>query len=107
VIDFHGLLDVVLRANKIEHLEYWYSGECLREFAHWNTVNYRESFNLHGSSGILFNHESRLRRLEVVAREVPDAVARIRLGKQKKLSLGNIDAERDWGLRETMWVATA
>jgi GDPmannose 4,6-dehydratase len=66
-------------------------------FAHWSTVNYRESFNLHASSGILFNHESPLRGIEFVTRKVADAVARIHFGRQKKLYLGNIDAQRDWG----------
>ena len=66
-------------------------------YAHWMTVNYRESFGLHASSGILFNHESPLRGLEFVTRKVTDAVARIKLGQQKELRLGNIDAKRDWG----------
>jgi len=66
-------------------------------YGHWMTVNYRESFGLHASSGILFNHESPLRGIEFVTRKVTDAVARIKLGKQKKLVLGNIDAKRDWG----------
>jgi len=66
-------------------------------FAHWATVNYRESFGLHASSGILFNHESPLRGLEFVTRKVTDAAARIKLGKASELRLGNIDAKRDWG----------
>ncbi|MGU3667417.1 GDP-mannose 4,6-dehydratase [Methylobacterium sp. A49B] len=66
-------------------------------YAHWMTINYRESFNLHASNGILFNHESPLRGVEFVTRKVTDAVARIKLGKQKELRLGNIDAKRDWG----------
>jgi GDPmannose 4,6-dehydratase len=66
-------------------------------FAHWSTVNYRESFGIHASSGILFNHESPLRGLEFVTRKVTDAVARIKLGKARELRLGNIDAKRDWG----------
>jgi len=74
---------------------------------HWMTVNYRESFGLHASSGILFNHESPLRGLEFVTRKVSDAVARIKLGRQKELRLGNIDAKRDWGFAgdyvEAMW----
>ncbi len=77
-------------------------------FAHWSTVNYRESFGLHASSGILFNHESPLRGLEFVTRKVTDAVARIKLGRQKELRLGNIDAKRDWGFAgdyvEAMWL---
>ncbi|QQP90257.1 GDP-mannose 4,6-dehydratase [Skermanella sp. TT6] len=66
-------------------------------YAHWMTVNYRESFNLHASSGILFNHESPLRGIEFVTRKVTDGVARIKLGLEKELRLGNIDAKRDWG----------
>ena len=66
-------------------------------YGHWITVNYRESFAIHASSGILFNHESPLRGLEFVTRKVTDAVARIKLGKQGELRLGNIDAKRDWG----------
>lgn len=66
-------------------------------FAHWTTVNYRESFDIFGSSGILFNHESPLRGKEFVTRKITDAVARIALGKLDWLELGNIDAERDWG----------
>lgn len=78
--------------------------------AHWATVNYRESFGLHASSGILFNHESPLRGIEFVTRKVTDAVARIKLGKQKELRIGNIDAKRDWGFAgdyvEAMWLMT-
>ncbi len=66
-------------------------------YAHWMTVNYRESFNMHASSGILFNHESPLRGIEFVTRKITDAVARIKLGKQKTLRLGNLEARRDWG----------
>lgn len=66
-------------------------------YAHWMTVNYRESFGLHASSGILFNHESPLRGIEFVTRKITDGVARIKLGKQKTLALGNLDAKRDWG----------
>ncbi|MBB3174736.1 GDPmannose 4,6-dehydratase [Endobacter medicaginis] len=66
-------------------------------YAHWMTVNYRESFGLHASSGILFNHESPLRGIEFVTRKVTDGVARISLGLAKELSLGNLDATRDWG----------
>ena len=66
-------------------------------FAHWATINYRESFNIFGCCGILFNHESPLRGIEFVTRKVTDAAARIKLGKQKDLHLGNIDAKRDWG----------
>ena len=66
-------------------------------YGHWITVNYRESFGLHASSGILFNHESPLRGIEFVTRKASDGVARIKLGKAKELRLGNIDAKRDWG----------
>src|SRR6516164_414407 len=66
-------------------------------FAHWMTVNYRESFGLHASSGILFNHESPLRGIEFVTRKITDGVARIKLGLQHQLALGNLDAKRDWG----------
>ena len=66
-------------------------------YGHWITVNYRESFGLHASSGILFNHESPLRGLEFVTRKVTNGVARIKLGLDKELRLGNIEAKRDWG----------
>lgn len=66
-------------------------------YAHWMTVNYRESFGLHASSGILFNHESPLRGIEFVTRKVTDGVARIKLGLARTLELGNLDAKRDWG----------
>ena len=66
-------------------------------FAHWMTVNYRESFGLHASCGILFNHESPLRGIEFVTRRITDGVARIKLGLAKELSLGNLEAKRDWG----------
>jgi GDPmannose 4,6-dehydratase len=66
-------------------------------YGHWITVNYRESFGLHASSGILFNHESPLRGIEFVTRKVTSTVARIKLGLSSELRLGNIDAKRDWG----------
>ncbi|MBU6497745.1 MAG: GDP-mannose 4,6-dehydratase [Rhodospirillales bacterium] len=66
-------------------------------YAHWMTVNYRESFGMHASSGILFNHESPLRGIEFVTRKVTDGVARIKLGLARELQLGNLDATRDWG----------
>ena len=76
-------------------------------YGHWITVNYRESFGIHASSGILFNHESPLRGIEFVTRKVTDGVARIKLGKQTELRLGNIDAKRDWGFAgdyvDAMW----
>jgi len=66
-------------------------------YAHWMTVNYRESFGMHASSGILFNHESPLRGIEFVTRKITDGVARIKLGLAKELPLGNLEAKRDWG----------
>ena len=66
-------------------------------YAHWMTINYRESYDIFGTSGILFNHESPLRGLEFVTRKITDAVARIHLGKQGCIELGNLDAKRDWG----------
>lgn len=77
-------------------------------YAHWMTVNYRESFGLHASCGILFNHESPLRGIEFVTRKVTDAVAAIKLGQADKVELGNLDAKRDWGHAkdyvEAMWM---
>lgn len=77
-------------------------------YGHWITVNYRESFGIHASSGILFNHESPLRGIEFVTRKVTDSVARIKLGLASELRLGNIDAKRDWGHSrdyvEAMWL---
>ena len=66
-------------------------------FAHWATVNYRESYNLFACSGILFNHESPLRGFEFVTRKISDGVARIKQGIEEKLTLGNLSAKRDWG----------
>jgi GDPmannose 4,6-dehydratase len=78
-----------------------------KAFAHWLTVNYRESHGMHASSGILFNHESPLRGLEFVTRKISLAVANIKHGKQQKLRLGNLEAKRDWGYAgdyvEAMW----
>jgi GDPmannose 4,6-dehydratase len=77
-------------------------------YGHWITVNYRESYNLHATSGILFNHESPRRGLEFVTRKVTDAVARIKLGLADSLPLGNLDARRDWGFAgdyvKAMWL---
>jgi GDPmannose 4,6-dehydratase len=76
-------------------------------YAHWITVNYRESYDIFGSSGILFNHESPLRGREFVTRKITDSVAKIALGKLDCLELGNLDAKRDWGFAkeyvEGMW----
>ena len=66
-------------------------------YAHWATVNYRESFNMFACSGILFNHESPLRGMEFVTKKITRAVAAIKNGKQDKVILGNLDAKRDWG----------
>jgi GDPmannose 4,6-dehydratase len=76
-------------------------------YAHWITVNYRESYDIFGSSGILFNHESPLRGREFVTRKITDSVAKIKLGQLDVLELGNLDAKRDWGFAkeyvEGMW----
>ncbi|OZB74076.1 MAG: GDP-mannose 4,6-dehydratase [Halothiobacillus sp. 14-55-98] len=76
-------------------------------YAHWMTVNYRESYDIFGSSGILFNHESPLRGREFVTRKITDSIAKIKLGKLDVLELGNLDAKRDWGYAkdyvEGMW----
>jgi len=76
-------------------------------YAHWMTVNYRESYGIFGCSGILFNHESPLRGREFVTRKITDGVAKIKLGKLDALELGNLDAKRDWGFAkeyvEGMW----
>ena len=76
-------------------------------YAHWMTVNYRESYGIFGASGILFNHESPLRGREFVTRKITDGVAKIKLGKLDCLELGNLDAKRDWGFAkeyvEGMW----
>ena len=76
-------------------------------YAHWMTVNYRESYGIFGTSGILFNHESPLRGREFVTRKITDSVAKIKLGKLDVLELGNMDAKRDWGFAkeyvEGMW----
>lgn len=66
-------------------------------FAHWATINYRESYDVFGVSGILFNHESPFRGREFVTRKITDSVAKIYLGKQEKIELGNLNAQRDWG----------
>jgi GDPmannose 4,6-dehydratase len=76
-------------------------------YAHWITINYRESYGIFASSGILFNHESPLRGREFVTRKITDSVAKIKLGKLDVLELGNLDAKRDWGFAkeyvEGMW----
>jgi GDPmannose 4,6-dehydratase len=81
---------------------------CAKLFAHWATINYRQAYDLHGSCGILFNHESPRRGETFVTRKITRAVGRIKLGLQKKLYLGNLDAKRDWGFAgdfvEAMWL---
>lgn len=76
-------------------------------YAHWMTINYRESYNIFASCGILFNHESPLRGREFVTRKITDSVAKIKLGKKDRIELGNLDAKRDWGFAkeyvEGMW----
>ena len=80
---------------------------CAKVFAYWATVNYRESYGMHASNGILFNHESPRRGETFVTRKITRAVAAIKVGKQKELYLGNLDAKRDWGYApeyvEGMW----
>ena len=77
-------------------------------YAHWITINYREAYDMFACNGILFNHESPLRGLEFVTRKITNAVARIKLGLQNKLSLGNLEAKRDWGFApdyvRAMWL---
>ena len=77
-------------------------------YGHWITVNYRESYDLHASSGILFNHESPRRGLEFVTRKISNTVAKIKLGQTDELRLGNLDAKRDWGFAgdyvRAMWL---
>ena len=77
-------------------------------YGHWITVNYRESYDMFAVSGILFNHESPRRGLEFVTRKIANGVARVKLGKQKHVELGNLDAKRDWGYAkdyvEAMWL---
>jgi GDPmannose 4,6-dehydratase len=82
-----------------EHTQFWPRSPygVAKLYAHWITVNYRESYDIFGCSGILFNHESPLRGREFVTRKITDTVSKISLGKQDFLELGNIDAKRDWG----------
>ncbi len=81
---------------------------CAKVYAHWQTVNYREAYGMHASCGILFNHESPRRGETFVTRKITRAAARIKLGMQDKLHLGNLDAKRDWGFAgdyvEAMWL---
>jgi GDPmannose 4,6-dehydratase len=79
-----------------------------KAYAHWITINYRESYNIFACSGICFNHESPRRGLEFISRKVTDGVARIKLGLADTLKLGNLEARRDWGFAkdfvEAMWL---
>lgn len=81
---------------------------CAKVFAYWQTINYRESYDMYTTNGILFNHESPRRGESFVTRKITQAVARIKLGKQQKLKLGNLEARRDWGFAgdyvEAMWL---
>ena len=81
---------------------------CAKVFAHWITINFRESYGMHACSGILFNHESPRRGETFVTRKISLAVARIKVGQQEKLCLGNLEAKRDWGFAkeyvEAMWL---
>ncbi len=93
-----------------EHTPFWPRSPygVAKVYGHWITVNYRESYGIFACSGILFNHESPLRGKEFVTRKITDAVARIKLGVQDKLRLGNLDAMRDWGFSgdyvRAMWL---
>jgi GDPmannose 4,6-dehydratase len=93
-----------------EHTPFWPRSPygVAKVYGHWITVNYRESYNLFACSGILFNHESPRRGTEFVTRKVTDGVARVKLGLEKKLRLGNLDAMRDWGFSgdyvRAMWM---
>jgi GDPmannose 4,6-dehydratase len=77
-------------------------------YGHWITVNYRESYGMHANSGILFNHESPRRGLEFVTRKITNSAARIKLGLDKELRLGNLESQRDWGFAgdyvKAMWL---
>ncbi len=102
----HGHQDLPQDENAPLHPRSPYAVSKL--FAHWMTINYRESYGLFACCGILFNHESPLRGLEFVTRKISDGVARIKLGLSDSLTLGNLDAKRDWGFAgdyvEVMWL---
>lgn len=89
----------VLESPQTEQTPFWPRSPygVAKVYGHWITVNYRESYGIHASSGILFNHEGPRRGLEFVTRKISHSVARIKLGLQDKLGLGNLDACRDWG----------
>jgi GDPmannose 4,6-dehydratase len=100
----------VQEAPQTERTPFWPRSPyaCAKVFAYWLTVNYRESYHLHASNGILFNHESPRRGETFVTRKITRAAARIKLGLQKSLYMGNLDAKRDWGFAkeyvEMMWL---
>ena len=93
------MFGLVQRSEQNEHTPFYPRSPygVAKLYAHWTTVNYRESFGLHASNGILFNHESPLRGIEFVTRTITDAVARITLNTSRELTLGNLEARRDWG----------
>ncbi len=93
------MFGLIQEARQNEHTPFYPRSPygAAKLYAHWMTVNYRESFGLYACSGILFNHESPLRGIEFVTRKVTDGVARIKLGQAEHLDLGNLEARRDWG----------
>lgn len=105
--EMFGLVQAV---PQIETTPFWPRSPyaCAKLYSHWITINYRESYGLHGSSGILFNHESPRRGETFVTRKITRAVGRIKHGLQKQLVLGNLDSKRDWGFAkeyvEMMWL---
>ena len=104
------MFGMVQEVPQVETTPFWPRSPyaCAKMYAHWLTVNYRESYGLHASSGILFNHESPRRGETFVTRKITRAATRIKLGLQKKLILGNLDSKRDWGYAkeyvEAMWL---
>ncbi len=104
------IFGLVQRKQQNEHTPFYPRSPyaVAKVYGHWITINYRESFGMHASNGVLFNHESPLRGLEFVSRKISHSVACIKAGKLKKLYLGNIDAKRDWGFAgdyvEAMWL---
>jgi GDPmannose 4,6-dehydratase len=104
--EMYGLQEGVQNEHTIFHPRSPYA--CAKVFAHWITINYREAYGMHASNGILFNHESPRRGENFVTRKITRGVARILAGKDKKLALGNLDAQRDWGYArdyvEAMWL---
>ena len=103
------MFGAVLEDPQTERTPFWPRSPygVAKVYGHWITVNYRESYGIFACNGILFNHESPWRGKEFVTRKITDAVARIKLGKQNKLKLGNLDAQRDWGFAgdyvDAMW----